>query len=102
MQHTNATPPNVTLWSRPEPTRLRKAGSAAREAAGIDKPDEKYGETLTIHHIRHTWATALGDSGATLAQLMAAGGWKTATVAMRYMKRKETQSAEAARLLARR
>ena len=71
----------------------------ARKQAGLAEPDEKYGENLTIHHIRHTWATRLGDSGATLAQLMSAGGWKTPAMAMRYMKRKETQAAEAALLL---
>ena len=71
----------------------------ARAQAGLDQPDEKYGEVLSIHHIRHTWATRLGDSGATLAQLMSAGGWKTAEMAMRYMKTKESQSAEAAVLL---
>ena len=66
---------------------------------GLDQSDEKYGEVPSIHHIRHTWATRLGDSGATLAQLMAAGGWRTAGMAMRYMRRKETQAAEAAALL---
>jgi len=71
----------------------------ARIAAGLDAPDAKFGEVLSIHHIRHTWATRLGDNGATLAQLMAAGGWRTAAMAMRYMKRKEAQSAEAAALL---
>jgi integrase len=39
----------------------------ARAQAGLDQPDEKYGEVLSIHHIRHSWATRLGDSGATLA-----------------------------------
>jgi integrase len=72
----------------------------ARAAAELDQPDERYGEVLTIHHIRHTWATRLGEKGATLAQLMAAGGWRTAAMAMRYMKRKEVQAAEAAMLLA--
>ena len=71
----------------------------ARTKAGLDAPDEKFGEVLSIHHIRHTWATRLGDSGASLAQLMAAGGWKTAGMAMRYMRRKEAQAAEAAALL---
>lgn len=71
----------------------------ARAKAGLDTPDEKFGEVLSIHHIRHTWATRLGDSGASLAQLMAAGGWRTAQMAMRYMKRKEAQAAEAAALL---
>ena len=72
----------------------------ARTAAGLDDPDEKYGETLTVHHIRHTWATKLGERGASLAQLMAAGGWRTAQMAMRYMKRKDAQAMEAAVMLA--
>ena len=72
---------------------------AARAAAGLSDPDEKYGEVLDIHHIRHTWAIRLGDSGATLAQLMAADGWKTPAMAMRYMKTKRRESAEAALLL---
>ncbi|MEQ8783434.1 MAG: site-specific integrase [Roseibium album] len=71
----------------------------ARDKAKLSEPDERYGEVLTMHHIRHTWATRLGENGATLAQLMAAGGWRTAAMAMRYMKRKEIQSAEAAMLL---
>jgi integrase len=29
----------------------------AREAAGLDGPDEKWGEVLNMHHIRHSWAT---------------------------------------------
>jgi hypothetical protein len=33
----------------------------ARAAAELDQPDERYGEVLTIHHIRHTWATRLGE-----------------------------------------
>lgn len=70
-----------------------------RRKAGLAEPDERYGEVLTIHHIRHTWATRLGDSGVSLAQLMAAAGWKTPGMAERYMKRKESQSAEAALLL---
>jgi integrase len=71
----------------------------ARTRAKLDEPDEKYGEVLNIHHIRHTWATRLGDRGASLAQIMSAGGWKTAQMAMRYMKRKESQATEAASLL---
>lgn len=71
----------------------------ARKEASLDAADERFGEVLSIHHIRHTWATRLGERGATLAQLMAAGGWRTAAMAMRYMKRKDVQSAEAAMLL---
>ncbi len=76
---------------RPDP-----AFREARAAAGLDRPDERYGEVLSMHHIRHTWATHLGASGATLAELMAAGGWKTATMATRYMKPQRQQAREAA------
>ena len=71
----------------------------ARAASKLDTPDPANGETLTVHHIRHTWATNLADSGASLAQLMAAGGWKTPQMAARYFKTKESQSAEAAYFL---
>jgi len=71
----------------------------ARRKAKLDQPDTKHGEMLTLHAIRHTWATRLGDNGASLAQLMAAAGWKTPGMAERYMHRKETQAAEAAILL---
>jgi integrase len=82
------------LWSVGKPFR------EARKKAKLHTPDAKFGEVLNIHHIRHTWATRLGDSGATLAQLMAAGGWSTPQIAMRYMKRQEKQAAEAALLIA--
>ncbi len=72
----------------------------ARDKADLSMADPKYGEVLTIHHIRHSWATRLGDNGASLAQLMAAAGWKTPGMAARYMHRKQSQSAEAAVLLA--
>ena len=70
-----------------------------RAEAGLDKPDEKFNEVLTVHHIRHTWATRLGERGVTLAMLMSAGGWKTAGMAMRYMRRTDALSREAAKLL---
>ena len=70
-----------------------------RTEAGLDKPDEKFNEVLTVHHIRHTWATRLGERGVTLAMLMSAGGWKTAGMAMRYMRRTDALSREAAKLL---
>ena len=52
-----------------------------------------------MHHVRHTWATRLGEKGATLQQLMAAGGWKTQSQPLRYMKLQEAQAKEAARLM---
>lgn len=72
----------------------------ARTKAKLDAPDKRYGEVLGIHAIRHTWATRLGDKGVSLAQLMSAAGWKTPAMAERYMKRKESQAAEAALMLA--
>jgi integrase len=81
------------LWSAGKPYR------EARIKAKLDQPDEKYGERLSMHHIRHTWATELGKRGATLQQLMAAGGWKTQSQPLRYMKVQEAQAKEAARLM---
>ena len=69
----------------------------SRERAGIDSPDDN-GEYLTIHAVRRTFATALGKRGATLAQMRAAGGWKTAEQAMRYMQIDDDLAAEAALL----
>jgi integrase len=68
-----------------------------RKAANLDQPD-KNGEFLTVHAIRRTFATELGKRGATLAQMRAAGGWKTAEQAMRYMQVDEDLAAEAALL----
>jgi integrase len=68
-----------------------------RKAAKLDQPD-KNGEFLTVHAIRRTFATELGKRGATLAQMRAAGGWKTAEQAMRYMQVDEDLAAEAALL----
>lgn len=51
----------------------------AIRAAGID-PDG-----LTAHHVtRHTACSIAGNNGATLAELMALGGWDTPAMAMRY------------------
>ena len=71
----------------------------ARVKAGLDEPDQLWGERLSIHHIRHTWATELGAKGASLTQLMSAGGWKSASMVTRYMKLQEQQAAEATLLL---
>ncbi len=80
-------------WSAGKPFR------EARQKAKLDKTDEKHGEALSMHHIRHTWATNLGKKGATLQQLMAAGGWKTQSQPLRYMKVQEEQAKEAAGLM---
>ena len=70
-----------------------------RAKAKLDDVDPRYGERLTIHGIRRTFATELGKRGATLAQMRAAGGWTTAQTAMRYMQVDEDQAAEAALLV---
>lgn len=69
-----------------------------RQQAKLDQPDAA-GEALTIHAIRRTFATQLGKKGASLAQMRAAGGWKTAEQAMRYMQVDEDLAAEAALLV---
>ena len=81
------------------PVQIKSQFDKARLLAGLDAPDARHGEVLTIHHIRHTWATRLGAAGATLTQLMSAGGWKTATQVTRYMKLQEQQAREATHLL---
>lgn len=41
---------------------------------------------LTAHHVtRHTACTIAGNNGATLAELMALGGWETPAMALKYM-----------------
>ncbi len=79
--------------------KMHRPFSRALKKAGLQEPDPKHGEVLTLHHIRHTWATRLGASGASLAQLMAAGGWSTPGMVARYMKRQKEQAREAALLL---
>lgn len=71
----------------------------ARARAGLDQPDEEYGEVLTLHHFRHSFATRLGDAGASIAQIMAGGGWKTMAMANRYTHTQKKQAREAANLL---
>jgi integrase len=84
---------------RGEQVKIHRPFRVALEHAGLEKPDARYGEVLTLHHLRHSYATRLGDNGASLAQLMAAGGWKTPSMAVRYMKVRKSQAAEAALLL---
>ena len=71
----------------------------ARERAGLDQADEEYGEVLTLHHFRHSYATRLGDAGASLMQLMAGGGGKALAMAQRYTHEQKKQAREAATLL---
>ena len=84
---------HTALWS------VDPVFSEARRVAKLHEPDARYGEILGLHHIRHSWASRLGDRGASLAQLMSSGGWKTPGMVSRYMKRTESQSIEAATLL---
>jgi len=46
--------------------------------AKAERPD------LRFHDLRHTGATMAAQAGATLADLMARGGWSTPAAAMRY------------------
>ena len=81
--------PDVT-WS------VDKPFAVARKAAGLDGIDEEYGERLSLHHFRHSYATRLADAGASLVQIMAGGGWKTFAMAQRYVKVQEKHAMEAA------
>ena len=73
-----------------------KPFAVARKAAGLDGIDEEYGERLSLHHFRHSYATRLADAGASLVQIMAGGGWKTFAMAQRYVKVQEKHAMEAA------
>lgn len=84
---------HTAVWS------VDPAFSEARRAAKLHEPDARYGEVLGLHHVRHSWASRLGDRGASLAQMMSSGGWKTPGMVSRYMRRTESQSMEAATLL---
>jgi integrase len=50
---------------------------------------------LHFHDLRHTWACEMLDSGATLAQLMILGGWKTASMVRRYAARAQRHGSDA-------
>lgn len=50
---------------------------------------------IRFHDLRHTWACEMLDSGATLAQLMILGGWKTASMVRRYAARAQRHGSEA-------
>lgn len=58
------------------PSTLYRVFYPAREAAG--RPD------LRWHDLRHTGSVMAAQTGATVAELMARGGWSTSTAAMRY------------------
>jgi len=58
-----------------------------RDRAGL--PD------IRFHDLRHTWACEMLDSGATLAQLMILGGWKTASMVRRYAARAQRHGSDA-------
>ncbi len=61
---------------RGKPTFTQKAWNAAREEAGI--------EDFRFHDLRHTFASYLAMSGATLAELAEALGHKTLVMVKRY------------------
>lgn len=50
---------------------------------------------VRFHDLRHTWACEMLDSGATLAQLMILGGWKTASMVRRYAARAQRHGSDA-------
>lgn len=65
---------------RGEPETRRGLFWEAVRAAGIAQ------HGLTAHHVtRHTACSIAGNNGATLAELMALGGWRTPGMAMRYL-----------------
>lgn len=48
-------------------------------------------EDFRFHDLRHCWAVSLLDEGATTAQLMVLGGWKTASMVRRYASRAQRE-----------
>ena len=64
---------------------LYKDFDDVRHHAGLAQPDPIYGETITVHHLRHALATRRAQSGATRDELMTVGGWKTTSQAERYL-----------------
>ncbi|MBW8875039.1 MAG: site-specific integrase [Acidobacteria bacterium] len=57
---------------------------------------------LRFHDLRHSWACNLLDSGATLAQLMILGGWKSANMVRRYAARAQRHGSDAVEVMHRR
>ena len=55
-----------------------------------------------FHDLRHSWACMLLDSGATLAQLMILGGWKSAIMVRRYAARSQRHGSDAVEVMHRR
>jgi integrase len=62
---------------------FRKAKAAAKLA------------DFRFHDLRHSWACNLLDAGATLAQLMIQGGWKTPSMVRRYASRAQREGSAA-------
>jgi len=57
---------------------------------------------VRFHDLRHSWACMLLDSGATLAQLMILGGWKSAIMVRRYAARAQRHGSDAVEVMHRR
>ena len=56
-----------------------------KELAGLTEPDARYGETIVFHHFRHSFATYLAQDGANEKQLKDAAGWKSISMAAKYV-----------------
>jgi len=69
------------------------------KASGLDEPDVTQQEKITLHHFRHSFASRLAEAGASLAQIMAGGGWSSISSAERYLHIQEKTVAEATTLL---
>ena len=84
-------PPQGAAFLTPkgQPYRIRANNSGGQFAGRFNKAREAagFGEDVTPHVLRHTWATwYYAATGHNLPALMAAGGWKSASMAMRYTK----------------
>jgi integrase len=61
---------------------FKKAWRSALDACGL--PAGRAGGGYVFHNTRHSAATDLAANGATIEDVMAVGGWRTAEVARRY------------------
>ena len=78
-----------------KPAQFAPYFAAARDKAGI-RPDRR-SEQLVMHSLRHSAASEMGDGGATMIEIMAAGGWKSPSMVRRYVKDSTRQAVAAIR-----
>ena len=84
-------------WTRSVVGHNTLAKTPRKIAEFLKLPDP---QLYTGHCLRRSAATAMGNNGATLNQLMHAGGWHSSTMARRYVETSAVELQQAANLLA--